>query len=92
MENATLTIPTVHLNGTSSESLLSGYIEAIRAVKAAIQAVTDAAPHGRDYYVQSDAAYTLARDEHVSRMTKLLTVVDDLEALALAVSKQTERQ
>lgn len=88
MSNATLTVPTIHLNGSGAESLREGYIDAYQAVEAAIQAVMAAAPHGRDYYVQPGDAYEAARAEHVSRLARLLTVKDELEALALAVSRQ----
>ena len=33
----TVTIPTVHMNGTSREALLDGYVEAVEATRIAIE-------------------------------------------------------
>lgn len=45
-------VPTVHLNGTSKGELLDQAHRAARAVANAITAVMQAAPNGRDFYVQ----------------------------------------
>lgn len=47
-----LTMPVIHLNGTSAEDLLEGYVEAKRAVDAAYDAVMKSNPNGRDYYLK----------------------------------------
>jgi hypothetical protein len=47
-----LAIPTIHLNGTSQESLISGYLDAITALHHAGSVLARAAPNMRDYYVQ----------------------------------------
>jgi hypothetical protein len=44
--------PTIHLNGTSADSLLRDDEAAHDAVTQAISALAQVAPHGRDYYVQ----------------------------------------
>jgi ferritin len=41
--------PTIHLNGTSPERLFEGYINAYRAVDAAIEALANVEFHSRDY-------------------------------------------
>ena len=85
-------IPTVHLNGTGHKGLTEQYESAYRAVMDAIDALALIAPHGRDYYVQSDpAAYTKARGEHNDRLTRLQTVADELSALHQAVDQQEHR-
>lgn len=79
--------PTVHFNGTGRAQLLQQLRDAQTAVaaaqtapdgrsgrtalRAAIEAVDSAAPHGRDYYPQGDTAYVRARDEHVARIRAL---------------------
>lgn len=84
-------IPTVHLNGTSATGLRQQYLEAYTAVQNAITALSQSAPHGRDYYVQKDpAAYTKAAGEHQDRMTRLLSVQDELLALYRAVDDQPD--
>ena len=65
-----LTLPTVHLNGTSRDGLLEGYIAAMDAIRLAMKALQSAAPHPRDYYVQSNMSAHLARDEHFTRLAR----------------------
>ena len=54
-------IPTIHLNGTSRDALLSELESAYIAMQSAIKALSAVTVHGRDYYVQSDVAYYQAR-------------------------------
>lgn len=77
-----LTKPTIHLNGTSAEALTDMYEEAFRAVARALEAVAEAAPNARDYYVQGDGAFEKARAEHETRARKLREVQEELRALA----------
>lgn len=92
MENTSrthLTVPTVHLNGTSKESLLEGYETAYRALNECLDVVHKATvPNGRDYYTQGDSAFYKAADEHGARIQKLREVQDDLLALFEAVQEQ----
>ena len=89
MDKPTLAVPTVHLNGTSKTELVGGYREAVSALNEAYTKVNAAMPHGRDYYVQADAqAYNVARDQHVARLVKLQQIMDELEAVAIAVLDQ----
>jgi hypothetical protein len=84
-----MTIPILHLNGSSHKNLTEQYSNAYNAVQTALHELRHAAPHGRDYYVQSDpAAYTKAAGEHADRMTRLQTVSDELLALYQAVDAQ----
>jgi hypothetical protein len=80
--------PTVHLNGTSKESLLNGYRVAMAAVRLAINAVQSTAPHGRDYYVQKDNPLQAAITEHSKRLQVLEHVYNELETLAQHVMEQ----
>jgi hypothetical protein len=78
----TLIHPTVHLNGTSKEELLSGYLKARSALIAARAALAEAAPNGRDYYVQEPAAIVIAMRQHELRLIKIDDVIEELEELA----------
>jgi len=81
--------PTIHLNGTSRESLLYDLSGASDALRIAIEELAETAPNARDYYVQSDPeAYRKARTEHEARMAKLQEVRADLEAIMLAIGEQ----
>ena len=77
--------PTIHLNGTSRERLAEDYANAAGAVRKAINALNDAAPNGRDYYPQGDAAIGEATREHLERLHKLEAVRDELSAIAQAI-------
>jgi hypothetical protein len=79
-------VPTVHLNGTSSRSLMDQYKAAAMAVQLAAESLP--APHGRDYYPQGDEAYMRALNEHRVRQQKLKEVYDELFAVYNGVAKQ----
>ena len=80
--------PTVHLNGTSAESLIEGYMEAAHALHEAGRKMAAAYPNGRDYYVQGAGAVDQACNEHEARMNALRGIIKDLEAIAENVSDQ----
>jgi hypothetical protein len=77
--------PVVHLNGTSRDELRDGYANAHTAVEQAIKVVEQASPNARDYYVQGDDAFRLARQAHIDRLTALEYVANELLALFFAV-------
>jgi len=73
-------LPILHLNGTSKEYLSSKYHTAGSAVDAAIKALAETAPHGRDYYPEP-GAYERAQAEHESRMKRLHDIYEELGEL-----------
>ena len=81
-------VPTIHLNGTSRESLLEGYEKAHRAVRAALKEVAEIGPNGRDFYPQGPDALSKASDEHRARMNALSNILRDLEALGEAIDNE----
>lgn len=81
-----LRIPTIHLNGTSKDALLTAYCDAIDAVHEAGRKLAQAYPNGRDYYVQDGNATSEAMAQHESRMKKLREVAAELEEIANAIS------
>jgi hypothetical protein len=84
----TLATPTVHLNGTSKESLLEALSNARHAVNEAIGSLANTAPNGRDYYVQGVNALHHAEVEYQARVQALLNVYDELGEIALAIDAQ----
>ena len=76
-----MTTPTIHLNGTSGESLAAGYAAAWDACQAAFDALKQAAPNGRDYYPQGERAFEAATAEHRARLQRIQDVMDELEKL-----------
>jgi flavin-binding protein dodecin len=85
---AATVFPTVHLNGTSKESLMSQYSNASKALRKAYDAMQEIEVHDRDYYVQGDNAGSDARKEHTRRLKALSDVFDELQAIAISISRQ----
>lgn len=75
-------LPTIHLNGTSAEALALQYDNARQAVNLAIRTLQDACPNQRDYYMRAPEVWRAAWTEHELRINKLVTVRDQLQALA----------
>jgi hypothetical protein len=77
--------PTVHLNGTAGDVLLSQVEGAGAALRKALNAIEDAGPNGRDYYPQGPNAIETARREHASRVERVRAVLDEFEAMHEAI-------
>jgi len=73
--------PTIHLNGSSQLSLAAGYEQAYHAIQAAIDAVSETSPNGRDYYPQGQNALTEAVAEHTARLSALGKVKREIEEI-----------
>jgi hypothetical protein len=71
-------IPTIHLNGTSREELISQLRTAGEALLEARRALENAAPHGRDYYPQGKGAIQQAQTEHYERLRRIDDVYEEL--------------
>lgn len=82
--------PQINLNGTDGGDLADEYMRAINAVTDAIQTVQAVTVHGRDYQTLGPEAYPAAHLEHVSRLARLLTVRDELTAIALNIAEQND--
>jgi hypothetical protein len=83
-------IPTVHLNGTAGEVLRDQFATALEATRKAIDAICDAGPNARDYYVQGHDAALVAKREHEGRLTALKSVRDDLAAIVEGIQDQLD--
>ena len=69
-------LPTVHLNGTSKESLLEGNVRILSAVNELREAISSCQFHGRDYYVQDLEAvdvdaFSLAYEERRKHLNNI---------------------
>lgn len=89
---ARLSIPTVHLNGTSRDGLMKPLMAAVEALQLAIDAVQQACPNGRDYYVQSDGAIKEALRQHGTRVQALAEVRTELYEIAEQIDAQPGRR
>lgn len=82
-------LPAVHLNGTSRETLLREYSEALQAVIEAENKLLDVTCHGRDYYVYAGSAFYRAQ---AHRRTMLLKFQDLRHYLQAHVDHLTSSQ
>lgn len=82
-----MTIPTIHLNGTSKDRLVATLCEASQALDLAYSALKQTAPNGRDYYPQGGDAFSNANDEHVERLLKVDSVKKEIDELTLAIDR-----
>ena len=80
--------PAVHLNGTSGADLQDQVTDAMLALSDAIKALRAAGPHGRDYYVQQQANFAEAQQQHWDRIAKLEAVQADLVAISQSIYTQ----
>lgn len=82
--------PTLHMNGTSGQALLEQVEGVLSALRKLQEAMANATPNGRDYYVQGDGAAGEAIAEHDARRMKLCDLVVDYTALADSVVDQMQ--
>ena len=76
-----LTVPTVHLNGTSGQALYEQYIAVGRAIGLTLRAMEEASPNARDYYVQGEGFFAQALAEHTARVDALRGVGKEISAI-----------
>ncbi len=80
--------PTIHLNGTSLASLQAENEKARYALMSAREALMDAAPNARDYYLQGPAAFGIASGEHLDRLNAIRKALRELEEIAEHLEEQ----
>lgn len=83
-------VPRVHLNGSSYEELMTQLSTVTEALGFALDALAQATPHGRDYYMQGDAIGP-ARADHAGRTGRLKSVLTEIELIAAGVYQQREK-
>lgn len=81
----TLSVPTIHLNGTSEKELMAQLSNALDALEGAMTALRAANPNGRDYYPQGSEAIVEAGRQHSARVAKIKSVYDELELIGEAI-------
>jgi len=84
-------LPSVHLGGTSARTLFDQYLTAAEAVRAALEALPQAAPHMRDY-IGRDDDYRAAEAAHGVRQVLLKQVKNELFSLASHAATQLEKR
>jgi hypothetical protein len=77
--------PTVHINGTSVVDLIRQATRVTRALNAALRAMEEVAPNGRDYYPQGPLALNQALAEHKARVALVERLRQEYDELAMAL-------
>jgi outer membrane protein assembly factor BamD (BamD/ComL family) len=75
-------LPIIHMNGTSAETLLDGYRNAMNKLQEAIDALGTVEFNARDYYVEK-GAWDRAVKERREQMAALRKVHEELTEIAV---------
>jgi hypothetical protein len=81
-------IPRVNLNGSARRSLIEQRRKVCDALNDALQALGEAAPHGRDYQTAAAGSYELARALYEKRHSQLSDMRADIMNEAIAIQSQ----
>lgn len=76
------TLPLIHTNGSSIESLIEGVCAAGVALQDALDALERATPNQRDYYLLPPAAWKAAIAEHKSRVERVRGVLNEMHEVS----------
>jgi hypothetical protein len=74
-------LPTIHLNGTSKNDLLEGWLKMSHALGDALKLMYSEGPNGRDYYTQGPMGLHTAQAEHEARIVKIKEVQREIDAI-----------
>jgi hypothetical protein len=84
-----MVFPTLHLNGTAGDDLLSQTVDAMLALSDAIKALQAAGPNGRDYYMQpGNNRFAQAQQQHEDRLARLEAVQVELVEISESIHAQ----
>lgn len=90
MNEATIVLPIVHLNGTSAQELIEQRCEMINALHDAGKALARMAPNGRDYYPKP-GLMDQAVKQHDRRMKTLKELIEEIDHEVTVLDRQTMR-
>ncbi len=75
-------LPQININGTERSDLLEDLMKARRCLQHAVEALSAASPHGRDYQTAIPGAFYVAQQEHSDRIVKVRQVLAEIETIA----------
>jgi hypothetical protein len=88
-----VTIPSVHLNGTSARELQGEIRLAYDALKHARDKIAAMTVHPRDHYPKTDKdSYMKARAEHLNRLSMIDTIEAELMELWQGIADQASTE
>ena len=85
-----MTVPTIHPNGDTAETLTAQLCAVAKACRAALAALRNGAPNGRNYYPQAYPALLAAQAQYAARCAHIQAVLDSVTAEALAIQHPQE--
>lgn len=83
--------PTIHMNGTAASELANQWILVYHKANDTIDALKQAEPNGRDYYVQGAGAIGEALEDQMSLLRRVQGVADEAERVLLDLMDQDDR-
>lgn len=86
--NSTIAHPIIHLNGNSKKALSEQYLEALRKLDNALDAMRGIDFHPRDYYVKGDEYFHQARAEREDAFKALKQTMNYVELNLAAILTQ----
>jgi hypothetical protein len=87
----TLSIPSIHLNGTSANTLCTEIQLAHEALGNASEALSNMTVHGRDHYVKADKeSFSKAQAEHRARFVALEKIKTELMEIYQGIRDQVQ--
>lgn len=78
-------IPSVHMNGDTRKTLVAQHRAVYNKARDLLDALTEASPNGRNYYVQGDDAIKQAVAEARARYAAVHAIKADAETILLAI-------
>jgi hypothetical protein len=79
--------PIININGSSADDLIQPRLAAIAALHAAIKALQQVTPNGRDYPGDNDRCVA-DRDEHYARLKTLDAIAAGISGEGFAINEQ----
>lgn len=79
--NISLQGPVPNINGTSKDELIRQQKAVVKAARALVEALREAAPNGRDYQTVEAERFDAARDQWTARMNAAERILKEAELL-----------
>jgi hypothetical protein len=79
--------PTLNINGSSARDLIDPRLAAYDAIQAAIKALQQVTPNGRDYPGDNDKCVE-DRDMHYIRLRQIKLIAAEIMAEAISIKEQ----
>ena len=93
MSKTNVTLPFIHINGTSAKTLCAEIRNAHSQLTVARMALADMTVHSRDHYTKADKqSFEFARNEHLARLAALDKIADELTALYVGIQAQVQEK